>query len=335
MDQEHERRTDAKQQFPFKEIMLVILGAVLAGAVDVFWVNPAQIAATKSMEQEAIVGELSKRFEIVDANDEYADAIEKVYQEYKELEDAVEASNTEHANEKKTLEDRMARMLDATVMSPDVVVDGLKQKSMKESVILYSGEQYYSGDLVNSLTQGNVTYNAKDDTVYFGTNGDAVQAETKVNVLETRALYDGRGHEVIHASDNVKLSVGGRTFKEGFTIYDRNTMFSVLQTLLDKNAAYEVPYDFNGYALFDLNGEYSELAFDVGREVSAGSDSDAKLQVYLDGVLQDEEYQLSSAESMKHIVIPLKKAKTLKLSMVEGTNVRYAFVNPVLVIAGA
>ena len=83
MSQNNDTKSDI-----IKYIIGVVIGALFAAAVDVLWVNPTlvkqQVEATKAMEQEAIVQALSKRFEFVDKNSDYEDAIEEVYKAYNE-----------------------------------------------------------------------------------------------------------------------------------------------------------------------------------------------------------------------------------------------------------
>ena len=135
-------------------------------------------------------------------------------------------------------------------------------------------------------------------------------AENKpVDLFDTEVLYDGTVFWKVLASDESTFSMGSKTYSEGFMIGCDHSLFG----------------EGDGYALFDLQGKYSAIIFDVGR-TNEYEKQDVTLQVFLDDKLV-EEYSLNAELPPKTMTINLKKAKSMKLRITGGSRVKYGFAN--------
>lgn len=85
----------------------------------------------------------------------------------------------------------------------------------------------------------------------------------------------------------------------------------------------------DGYALFDLQGKYSAITFDVGR-TNEYEKQNVTLQVFLDDEMVGE-YALSAESPPKSMTIKLNKAKSMKLKITGGSRVKYGFANVKLI----
>lgn len=86
-------------------------------------------------------------------------------------------------------------------------------------------------------------------------------------------------------------------------------------------------FELTGYALFNLEGKYNMLEFDVGHTGTIKYDKE--VLVYLDGTLA-ETIELKAEEMVKHIAIPLNGAKQLKLDTPQYDSAHIGFANAVL-----
>lgn len=81
-----------------------------------------------------------------------------------------------------------------------------------------------------------------------------------------------------------------------------------------------------GLALFNLNGQYNELSFDLGY-TNSHNRSDCEINIYLDGQLV-ENIVMGYEDLPKHYNVPLNGAKQLKIENVNYGNMAvYGFVN--------
>lgn len=130
-----------------------------------------------------------------------------------------------------------------------------------------------------------------------------------IKLTDTNILYDGVCYSVFKPDSGESFQIGSKTYYEGFEIWDDHSLFG----------------EGDGYALFDLQGEYSEISFDVGR-TNEYEMEDVVLKVYLNDKFV-EEYSLSAQSSLKNITINLAYAKNMKIEITGGSRVKYGFVN--------
>ncbi len=136
-----------------------------------------------------------------------------------------------------------------------------------------------------------------------------VKAAKPIKLVDTDVLYDGVCYKKFTSATGESFSIGSQTYYEGFEIWDDHSLFG----------------DGDGYALFDLQGKYSEISFDVGR-TNEYEMQDVTLKVYLNDKFV-EDYPLSAQSGHKSITINLAYAKNMKLEVTGGSRVKYGFVN--------
>lgn len=73
---------------------------------------------------------------------------------------------------------------------------------------------------------------------------------------------------------------------------------------------------YNTYILFNLNGKYNELSFDIGH-VDGEQMLDANVSIYLDGQYYDS-YEVKAEGMPYNISIPIKDVKQLKITFEDG-----------------
>lgn len=127
-------------------------------------------------------------------------------------------------------------------------------------------------------------------------------------------LYNGKVYWKYSSDGEETFTVAGKEYSEGFVIGCDHSLFG----------------EGDGFALFNLDGKYSNLEFDVGKT------DDYELQnvtvkIFLDGSLV-EKYDLSSEKTTSHISLPLYNAVEMKILVTCGSRVKYGFCNVVFTL---
>lgn len=125
-------------------------------------------------------------------------------------------------------------------------------------------------------------------------------------------MYEGTCYAKYLPTDGKSFSMGSSTYNKGFIIYDDHSLFG----------------EGDGYALFDLQGKYSKITFDVGR-TNEYEKQDVILKVYLNGEYV-EEYPINAQSPPIQLEIGLNYANNMKLEITGGSRVKYGFANVVL-----
>ena len=116
------------------------------------------------------------------------------------------------------------------------------------------------------------------------------------------SLYDGERYDKYLSSNNDEsISIGGKTYNDSFEISN------------------------NGFALFNLDGNYSKVTMDVGR-IDDSTVTDAEIKIYLDDKLSGS-YKISAEKVLTNIDIDLAGANNMKIALEADSIVRYGFVN--------
>lgn len=252
--------------------------------------------------QESIVESLSSYFDVVDENMSYEQAIQAIREESEKLK-----------NENEDFKEKMSDIPNIELKSTDIIINGLKtQENVNKAVAVIDGNNYYSESIINQVLDNKFIYDVGENTLFYNTSGENIVSETKIELLDTNVLYDGTCYEKILPSDGKDFSIGSKSYNKGFIIYDDHTLFG----------------DGDGYALFDLQGEYSKIAFDVGR-TNEYEKQDVTLKVYLDNKYV-EEYSLNAESPAVYIEINLNYANHMKLQITGGSRVKYGFANAIL-----
>ena len=196
---------------------------------------------------------------------------------------------------------------DITASYPGItlVVDGITvvPKDANGNVVepfIYQGTTYLPVRAVGEALGMTVSWDGTTKTVYIGN----VPGED-IYLLDVCPPYE----KTYGFKTPNQFEMMGRTYGHGFTMYEEK----------------------DHYAIFNLNGEYNSLEFDLGH-VDGTSMKDGKFEIYLDG----EYYQTIEGSSnmlVTHVTIQLKYAMQLKII---GTHERYSdlptygFANAVL-----
>lgn len=135
---------------------------------------------------------------------------------------------------------------------------------------------------------------------------------SKVDLFETKALYEGVCYAIYSPTDSKTFSMGSKTYNKGFVMYDDHSLFG----------------EGDGYTLFDLDGKFSKMTFSVGR-TNEYEKQDVTLKVYLNGEYV-KEYSLSAESPPINMEIDLNYANTLKLEITGGSRVKYGFADVLL-----
>lgn len=116
------------------------------------------------------------------------------------------------------------------------------------------------------------------------------------------SLYAGERYDKYLSSNNDEsISIGRKTYNDSFKVSN------------------------NGFALFNLNGNYSKVTMDVGR-IDNSSVTDAEIKIYLDDKLSGN-YKISGEKVLTNIDIDLAGASNMKITLEADTTVHYGFVN--------
>lgn len=116
-------------------------------------------------------------------------------------------------------------------------------------IFAYDGTTYLPIRAISEALGKNVEYDNKTQSVYVGKHG-------QVNMLDVCPPYHTKGFSVTG-----DVSVAGRKYTTALTTND-----------------------WDGYALFNLNGDYDKFTFTVGH-IDGTADRTSKLKIYLDGDL--------------------------------------------------
>lgn len=264
---------------------------------------------TDASTQATFVERMSAYFDVVDKNMTYEQAIEAMRKES----DNLKNENTELNKQLADLETQVSMAPDFELKSPTLIVDGLKiQENIKNSIVVLNSANYYSQNILNMVVDNKLSYNIDENTVYYAEDGRNMSSETKVELLDTDVLYDGVCYGVYFPSDGKTFAMGSGTYNDGFVIYDDHSLFG----------------EGDGYALFDLKGQYSKISLDVGR-TNEYEKQDVILKVYLDDKYT-EEYPLNAQSTPIPLEINLNYANSLKLEITGGSRVKYGFTNVIL-----
>lgn len=256
-----------------------------------------------------VVKVLSEHFKSVDKDMSYTQALLKACEESKNMDSEIETLKKQNSE----YENHISGIPSVEFKNPMLISDGLKiQDSINKSIVVVDNNIYYSEGIIDFVLKDAFSYDATQNTVYYNTAGTNISAETKIDLFDTNALYDGNCYGVFLPSDGKTFSMGSGAYNKGFVIWDDHSLFG--------------PGD--GYALFDLQGNYSKISFDVGR-TNEYEKQDVVLKVYLNNEYV-EEYSLNAQSPPVKLEIDLRYANNLKLEITGGSRVKYGFANVIL-----
>lgn len=285
-----------------------IIGALITtlGSVIIFFLGNFSTQATL---EKNTVETLSEYFDSIDKDMSYEQALQTVYEDSKRKDEEISKLSVKSED----YQNQISSTPNFEFKNPTLITDGLKvQDSINKSVIVVDNKNYYSEGILNLVLENKLSYDSTKNIVFYNANGENISAETKIDLFDTDVLYEGTCYEKYLPSDANTFSMGSSKYNKGFVIYDDHSLFG----------------EGDGYALFDLQGNYSKIAFDVGR-TNEYEKQDVILKVYLNDEYV-EEYSLNAQSPPISLEINLNYAKNMKLEITGGSRVKYGFVNVTL-----
>ena len=278
---------DEKKQTK-KEILYYVIIPIICVLITAFVSYLVQ-----DKREESLVKSMVGRFELIDENMDLEQALNSAYDEKHELEAQLEGK------------------VNIDLYSPALVIDGLrKEDAINKSVINFNDNIYFSSDICSKIWGVKPIFNSSENVIYFSKDGTLTE-ENKIDLISSNVLYDGKYLSIYKPSESETFSMGSDVYNNGFTVGSDN------QSLFGEG---------DGYALFDLKGQYSRLNVSVARvnRNDLGIE-DATLKVYINGEYETE-YSLSGQKPPMDITIDLNYADNLKLEIC-GSKIVYGFAN--------
>lgn len=309
------RRPVMKESFLEKVAVAVIgalVGATISGGVSIY-LNAKTEDQMRADTEKAVVQVLSDEFTDITKDMSFEKAIGKVKKDVDVLKEDNEKLKSVNEDLEKKIAD-LNSLPEVLFKTPNYIRDGLKmQDKVNKAVAIIDGDTYYSESFINRTFDQSISFNADENTVYYNTDSNhAETGETKIDLFSTNVLYEGNCYSKYSPSDGNSFSMGSKTYNKGFVIYDDHSLFG----------------EGDGYALFDLQGKYSKISFDVGR-TNEYEMQDVKLQLYLNGEYITE-YDLDAESPPIPLELDLAYANDMKLLITGGSRVKYGFTNVIL-----
>lgn len=179
-----------------------------------------------------------------------------------------------------------------------IYVDGVEMKPTDANgkpveTFVYNGTTYVPLRAVSQSLGENVQYDGATQSVYIG--DDPRMTNYLVNVCPP---YEKSCYETPSS-----FAMAGKTYTNGFTL------------------------QYRGSALFNLNGKYQTLEFDLGH-VDGSQMDDLTVTIYLDGSVS-KVIEAKAEDLPRHITIPLNGALQMKIELSEYWA-KYGFANAIL-----
>ena len=247
---------------------------------------------------------------LIDENENLKTSVSEWQDKYSKLEDAntaLQRGIKDLEDENADLEQKLKESLIAEITDARLILNGMESSSLlHRNVVLVDGKEFYDSNTINVISGIKPTYDSTQNAIIVG-NQTTVTKFSFADVSDI--LYNGDMYWTYLPSGTSSFSVAGKTYREGFALGCENVLFSY----------------HDGYALFNLEGKYSEMSFDVGK-TDDNDIEDVTLTITLDGVVQDS-YHLSAETPSVHMSIPLNNADNMKMQVTDGHRVRYGFFN--------
>lgn len=185
-----------------------------------------------------------------------------------------------------------------------IYVDGVEIKPTDATgkpvdTFIYNGTTYVPLRAVSQSLGENVQWDGTTQTVYIGDD-----PRMTTYLLDVCPPYESRGYDA-----PASFKMAGQTYTHGF--------------ILDEG------YN-NAHALFNLNGKYDVLEFDLGH-IDGSAMDDATIEIYLDGDIV-EVIDVEAQDMPQHFTISLDGALQMKIAHSNYTvsYPEYGFANVVL-----
>ncbi len=208
-----------------------------------------------------------------------------------------------------------------TVLIAAVAVPALALSQMNIGV--YSGINVYVDDV--KIDPKDVNGNSVPVFAYNGTTYLPIRAIS--NALGKPIQWDGSTNSVYvgkHAGAAQYLMTVCPPYETNYGYYSANgskkdgsSVFEMANKTYTHGFMVDINRSGGATAIFNLNGQYQKLEFDLGHVDGTGGDK-LKLKIYLDGEITNI-VEMTSEELPKHVTIDLNHALQLKIESI-GTS---------------
>lgn len=288
------RKKDDEKHMNWLTLVVTALTPILAFLTALF---PEQVATVIYPDVNVY---LSENETLLSENDELKVSVTDWEKRYNEL----DTNYTSLEKEYKELSSRPS----AELSDASLIVDGLRVSELNRCIAVVNGRVFFDANVLYTFAGEKPEYDSKQNAIFWGNRNEI----TKVSFSEiSDVLYNGQIFWKYISSGSSSFTVAGKSYNVGFVIGCDYSLFG----------------EGDGYALFNLQGKYTELEFDVGK-TDDYEIQDVTLQVFLNGELS-EQYELSGQATSRHIAVPLNSANDVKLLLTGGSRVKYGFFNVV------
>lgn len=243
---------------------------------------------------------------------EQIDLLKKEIEEAKKnnLQLTQDITDLEQANNSASAQ--LAEAPDITFYTPEYIQNGLKiEVDGNEGVAVINKRPYVAADLLGPLLGWPSKFYESNNTLTLGDEDDTI---TRIDVMDmdNEILYNGEHLTRYMPKEGESFTMGGKAFTKGFTI------------------GYGGFYGYNtGNALFNLDGKYSSISFDVGRLDSSAA-TDVTMKIFINDELV-ETYELLATTPVKSYEINLDYANSLEIEIGRyDDHFDYGFTNIIL-----
>lgn len=295
----------------------IILKVIIGIVVPVFCVFLTYFL-TNASNQANVVNSLSTFFDVVDENMSYEQALQAVYEDYKNIKDeniklqeqlniSQDLVNIENKN-KEVIETVNSFIADENYEKALSILNNVDEKTPEMELLLVDVTGKYETQIIDKVNNllSEEAYDEAIKTVDYAlkilpnsneliSKKERIIAERPQNFMVVCEPYE--------TSYNYKKYVNGETFR--MSGQDRTNGFTIM--------------GYDNQALSNLNGEYRKLTFDVGH-IDGAEMIDAKLSIYLDGEFY-ESYDILSDALPISITVPLEGKKQIKFFIEDGRSV--------------
>jgi hypothetical protein len=293
------RKKDNEKHMNWLTLVVTALTPILAFLTALF---PEQVATVIYPDVNVYISENET---LISENDELKVSVADWKERYNVLDANYASLEEEHEILEQEYEDLCNRTF-AELSDASLIVDGLKVSELSKCIALVNGKVFFDANVLYTFTGEKPEYDDKQNAIFWGDRNEI----TKVSFSEiSDVLYNGQVYWKYISTGSSSFTVAGKSHNVGFVIGCDHSLFG----------------EGDGYALFSLQGKYTEMEFDVGK-TDDYEIQDVTLQVFLNGELS-EQYELSGQATSKHIVVPLNNANDVKLLLVGGSRVKYGFFN--------
>ena len=294
-----------------------IIGALITtlGSVLIFFLGNFSTQATL---EKNTVETLSEYFDSIDKDMSYKQALQTVYEDYKntkdekdKLQEQLNAKQNEADAEKKIKEviETVSSLSDKGNYEKALsILNGVEDKTPEMELLLVDITGKFETQIIDKASnlQGEGKYDEAVEIIDnalkilpnsndLSTKKEKIIAEKPQNFMDVCEPYE--------TSYNYEKYINGETFQ--MSGQDRTNGFTIM--------------GYDNQALANLDGKYKELSFDVGH-VDGAEMLDATLSIYLDGTFY-QSYDIKADALPISVKIPLEGKKQIKFFTKDGRSV--------------